>query len=279
MVATVAVEAAWKATSTVELGIAFSDLEWTKPGESVLITVPIGCHRVGGVDPFSVDERARTFGCGWQSGWVTEPVRDAYDENAELYASLVLGELDTDTQLTRALAVFAEIAARQHGPVVDLGCGPGHVVDHLCELGVTTIGYDLSPGQIEQARMTFPGRQFHVGDLTALEHPDDSLGGIVSRHSIIHLDPTTLGGVSAEWMRALEPGAPVFVSFFGSRSVGAHGIPFDHKVVTAYELFPSVVAQHLSDAGFTAIDIDATPIPEGGRPFDHAIVLARKGHG
>lgn len=213
-----------------------------------------------------------------QSAAVTDAVRDSYDANAELYASLFLDGLDRDPESLEWLARFVEMAARRSGPVADLGCGPGGVVKHLCELGLSAIGYDLSPGQIAQARKAFPHLQFHVGDLTALGYDDASLGGIVSRYSLIHLPPERLSTVFQEWIRALEPGAPLFVSFFGSKSVDAHGTPFDHTVVTAYELFPATVGQQLRDAGFADVEIGRTPIPEGGRPFDHAIVLARRSH-
>lgn len=207
---------------------------------------------------------------------MTDEVRDSYDAMAEQYASLVLGELDWDTNLRDWFAAFAEMAAPQKGVVADLGCGPGHITNHLTELGLTVVGYDLSPGQISQAQHAFPDSQFHVGDLTALEHADSSLGGIVSRHSLIHLLPSRLGEVFEEWMRVLEPGAPVGVSFFGSLSAEAHGTPFDHKVVTAYELFPATIAQQLRDARFTDVEIGIRPPPEGGRPFDQGTVLARK---
>lgn len=206
----------------------------------------------------------------------TNRIGDAYDANAELYASLFLNELDRDTQSKRWLATFAELAAQQNGPVADLGCGPGSVVNHLCGLGLTAIGFDLSPGQIAQARQAFPGLRFEVGDLAKLEFADSALGGIVARYSVIHEQPSDLDAIFTEWLRALEPGAPMLVSFFGSRSAAAHGMPFEHKVVTAYELFPATIEQQLQDAGFAGVDGQATPIPEGGRPFDHAIILARK---
>lgn len=202
-------------------------------------------------------------------------IRDAYDAIAELYAQLFLGDLAADASALHWLAAFARLAAVHEGIVADLGCGPGHVVDHLCELGLPAVGYDLSPGQIAEAHAAFPQRQFHVGDLTDLEFGDSSLGGIVSRYSLIHLLPSRLGSVFEEWKRVLEPGAPVLVSFFGSASAEVHGTPFDHKVVTAYELFPASVAYELTGAGFTTSEIDARPPPEGGRPFDQATILAR----
>ena len=207
---------------------------------------------------------------------MSDEVRDCYDVMAEQYAALFLDGLDRDTNARDWLAAFAELAATQNGPVADLGCGPGLVVDHLSELGLAAVGYDISPGQVEQARSAFPNSQFHVGDLAALDIADGSLGGIVSRYSIIHVLPSHLGEVFTEWMRVLEPGAPVVVSFFGSLSAEAHGTPFDHKVVRAYELFPATIAGQLQGDGFTDVEIGTRPPPEGGRPFDQGTVFARK---
>ena len=80
----------------------------------------------------------------------------------------------------------------------------------------------------------------------------------------------------AEWTRVLEPEAPVLVTFFGSLSADAHGPAFDHKVATAYELFPGTIARPLQDAAFVDIEIGIHPSPDGVRPFDQGTVLARK---
>lgn len=204
------------------------------------------------------------------------PVQEAYDANAELYASLFGGQLDRDGQSARWLSALADQARTRRGPVVDLGCGPGSVVDHLSRLGLTATGIDLSPGQIAQAQLAFPDLQFAVGDLKVLPFGDATVGGIVSKHSIIHSPPGELGHIFVEWFRVLEPAAPVFTSFFGSQSAEAHGTPFDHKVTTAYELFPATIADELKQAGFTDARIETTPPHEDGRPFDHAILLTAK---
>ncbi len=212
-----------------------------------------------------------------ESGVVRE-VGDAYDEQAELYASLFLHELRNDEQSLQMLDRLAALVP-DGAPVLDVGCGPGGLVQHLVELGLDASGIDLSPGQIAQARAAFPECRFEVGNLTDLQVDDGSLGGITSKYSIIHLDPGRLADTFAEWRRALSPGAPLFLSFFGSRSAEAHGTPFDHKVVTAHELCPTTVSSLLDAAGFVDVETTATPIPPGGRPFDHVTMLARAAAG
>ena len=138
-------------------------------------------------------------------------VQDCYDAMAERYAAFALGDLDRVPGDRDWLKAFADLASWHDGPVADLGCGPGHIVNDLSELGVTAIGYDISPGLIAEARRTFPDGDFRIGDLTALDLADSSLGGIVARYSLIHLLPGRIGDTFEAWHRLLEPGAPVLV--------------------------------------------------------------------
>ncbi|MEZ5343345.1 MAG: class I SAM-dependent methyltransferase [Acidimicrobiales bacterium] len=206
---------------------------------------------------------------------MTDDVRDSYDDVAELYASLFLNELDQDTIALDWIHRFAGLVGDADALVADLGCGPGQLVRYLEELGLTAVGYDLSSGQVAQARATFPDSHFEVGDFADLGVADSSLGGVVARYSIIHLLPTRLARVFEYWHRLLAPGAPVLISFFASTAAETHGRPFDHAVVTAYELFPETVARHLHDAGFVDVEIGVQPPPDGGRPFNQGTVLAR----
>lgn len=213
------------------------------------------------------------------SGLMPTDVSDAYDAMAQRYAALFLDALASDENAREWLAVFADRASKNQGPIADLGCGPGYVTDHLSRLGLDVVGSDISAGQISEARKAFPHARFEVGDLCHLEAGDDSIGGIVSRYSIIHLDPDHLEAAFREWIRVLEPGAPALVSFFAAVAPEDHGNPFDHKVTTAYALFPDTVAMHLEAAGFGAIEIGVIPPPDGGRPLDQGTVLAHKPSG
>ena len=207
---------------------------------------------------------------------MTVAVRDAYDANAQLYTQLFLDHLDRVPLDRERLEAFARLASPSTGVVADLGCGPGYVVNRLAELNVKAIGYDLSPAMIDEARRAFPGSTFHVGDLTCLDVGDAALAGIVARYSLIHLPPARLPHVFGEWSRILEPQAPVFVSFFASQSSAAHGLPFDHAVATAHELFPEAVVAEMQAAGFERFEVSTRKPLEGERPLDHAVILARR---
>lgn len=207
---------------------------------------------------------------------MVDGVRDAYDARAAEYAALALSDLDRPTPDAEWLARFATLAAEHPEPVADLGCGPGHVVDHLTGLGVPAVGYDITPGLVAQARLAFPDLEFHVADISALQVGDASFGGIVARYSLIHMPPESLGRVFQSWRPLLTPGGPLLVSFFAAPTVQAHGTAFDHAMVTAYALHPATIASQLEEAGFTVVEIGTRGPLTGERALDHATVLAGK---
>ncbi len=139
------------------------------------------------------------------------------------------------------------------------------------------IGYDISPAMIDEAQRLFPGSKFQVGDLKSLDIADSSLAGIVARYSLIHLAPAQLTDVFGEWFRVLKPRAPVLVSFFASSSSVNHGLPFDHAIVTAHELFPETVVAEMQTAGLDSFEVSTRKPQDGERPLDHGTILARRG--
>ncbi len=210
---------------------------------------------------------------------MSDAVRDAYDAMARLYTEVNLGDLERVALDRERLECFARLVSGRGGVVADLGCGPGHVVDALARLGVEAVGYDLSPALIGEARRLFPASRFRLGDLGCLDCDDSSLAGIVSRYSLIHLDPARLRDVFAEWARVLEPCAPVLVSFFASGSSATHGRTFDHAVVTAHELCAEAVVEDMRAVGFDDFEVATRrPLP-GERALDHATILACRGRG
>jgi len=198
-----------------------------------------------------------------------------YDGVAELYTSLFLDDLDRVTVDRDRLGDFAELVEDDAGPVADLGCGPGHITNHLERLGLNTVGYDISSAMVDAARGAFPDSDFRVGDLTSLDIGSSSLAGIVARYSIIHLQPSETEAAFSEWQRVLRDGAPLLVSFFAAGSAELHGTSFDHQVTTAYELFPATIADELRAAGFDRLDVSTRSPLAGERSIEHATIIAR----
>jgi SAM-dependent methyltransferase len=207
-------------------------------------------------------------------------VQTTYDDLATEYAAHLSGEL-AGKPLDRALLDrFAE-EVRGAGPVVELGCGPGHVARHLHDRGVDVSGVDLSPRMVAEARRLHPAIPFRQGDMLALDVEPGSLAGVVSFYAIVHLAPEALPDAFREVRRVLRPGGVALVAFHvGDESVRPGelwGIP------TALDWIffrTEEVVRCLNEAGLLVAEaIERDPYEGVEHPSRRAYVLARASEG
>ncbi|MEU8327606.1 class I SAM-dependent methyltransferase [Micromonospora sp. NPDC048839] len=195
----------------------------------------------------------------------SETVRQAYGSIAGLYIDL----FGTTRKINPEDPAFiGRHLAGQLGPVLDLGCGPGHLTGHLRSLGVDVRGIDLVPEFITHAQAAHPDVEFHLGSFERLDVATGSVDGILAWYSLIHLPPEEFDGVLAEFRRAMAPGGKLVLGFFGADEIG----PFEHKVVTAYRWPPDEVAGRLRRTGFREVERVQRP-SEGGQRL-HAAIAA-----
>ena len=190
-------------------------------------------------------------------------IRTSYDTVATSYADLVQ---DGPPDEPECFDLFARLATEVGGAVLDVGCGPGRTTGLLDDRGLRVIGMDLSPGMIEVARRDHPGLDFRVGSMTALDLPDETLAGVVSWWSIIHLPRDVVPQAFAEFHRVLAPG--------GILLLGYHvGEESTHKT-SGYGGVPMNVHVHRWTAdALTAIAVAAgfTPYPDAETPDDRLL--------
>ncbi|WP_290060943.1 class I SAM-dependent DNA methyltransferase [Amycolatopsis solani] len=141
--------------------------------------------------------------------WLAD-TRDSYDTVAESYAEFMRDAITMRPYVRAALDV---LAARVDGPVVDVGCGPGHVTAHLRSLGVDAAGVDLSSNMVELARRNHPGLRFDVGSMTDLDLPDASVAGVLAFWSLIHVPDDEVPAALAHFRRVLRPGGLLVIGY------------------------------------------------------------------
>src|SRR5262245_24051274 len=183
-----------------------------------------------------------------------DATREGYDEVADEYVRRISGELAQKPLDRHLLNRFAE-DMRGRGLVADIGCGPGHVARYLQDQGVDVLGIDLSPVMVRSAKKLYPGLEFRVGDMRALDLPDEALAGIVAFYSLIHVAPEEHPRTLRELGRVLRPGGMLLLGFHVGTEVLHVEELWDRKVRLDFRFFqPSEIAARLADAGFRVLE-------------------------
>ncbi|WP_458315963.1 DUF480 domain-containing protein [Mycolicibacterium brisbanense] len=133
-------------------------------------------------------------------------VRATYGAVASAYARELSDELEA-LPFERWLLERVAVAARDL-PIMDAGCGPGHVTAYLAAAGADAHGLDLSPEMITEARQRHPDVGYEVGDLRRLMRPAAAAGwgAVLGWYSLIHLAASELPGAVAALARPLASG-------------------------------------------------------------------------
>ena len=88
--------------------------------------------------------------------------------------------------------------------VLELGCADGIPTARYLSQYVSYLGVDISPVQIEQARVNVPHAQFEVADMALLTFPALAFDGVIAFYSIIHLpisEQPALFNAIYQWLR------------------------------------------------------------------------------
>ena len=134
-------------------------------------------------------------------------VRSSYEAVAARYETRFLDELQAKPGDRDLLESFAGSVG---DPVVDIGCGPGHIGLFVRQRGRRVVGVDLS---LEMARLA-TGRMDGAltADMRALPLASGRVGGVIAFYSVIHVRRRELESVFGEFHRVLRPGGRVLVS-------------------------------------------------------------------
>jgi uncharacterized protein len=201
-------------------------------------------------------------------------VRTTYGAVALAYADTLATELDG---LPFERWLLDRVVAEADGlPVVDAGCGPGHIAAYLAAGGADARGIDLTPSMVEQARARFPGVRYDVGDLTRLIRPEaaSGWGAVLGWYSLIHLAGSEVPAAIAALARPLAPGGPLVLALHAGREVRHLTSWFDQDVVL-HE--PADVVAAVTAAGLQGVEWYLRgPLAARGETTDRLYVVARR---
>src|ERR1700742_3368845 len=146
-------------------------------------------------------------------------IRDEFAHQADSFAR------SPTMSLAETLDVVVELAPEDaEARWVEIACGPGLIARAMAPRVGSVLGLDLTPAMIEKARADAAAAgvenvSFEVGDATALDLPDDSLDGAITRFSLHHIPAPVR--VLEEMRRVVKPGGYLVVSDFVTDDDGA----------------------------------------------------------
>jgi uncharacterized protein YceH (UPF0502 family) len=205
-------------------------------------------------------------------------VRSSYDAVAAAYADQLVDEL---AALPFERWLLDRVAAHAAGgPVVEVGCGPGHVTAYLAEAGADATGVDLSPEMVAEARRRFPDGDYQVGDLRRLMRPTSASGwsAVLAWYSLIHLAASELPEALAALTRPLAPDGWLVVAMHAGAQVRHLGEWFDAPVDIDFVLHePADVVGLVQAAGLVDVEwYHRGPILARDETTERLYVIGRK---
>jgi SAM-dependent methyltransferase len=205
-----------------------------------------------------------------------EELIESYNLLAEDYAREYCDELSRkpfDCELLERFVRSLPSDAR----VCDLGCGPGHLAEHLRSLGAHAFGVDLSPSMIAIAAKRYPSNEYLVGDMRQLKLPDEAVGGIVALYSMIHLGRQEVAPAVREMTRVLVPGGGLLVAVHRGKGTLHEDDALGHPVAFDCTLFePEELSAAMEAAGLLLVDVSVREPYDFEYPTTRAYIWGKK---
>ncbi|HVN50478.1 MAG TPA: methyltransferase domain-containing protein [Acidimicrobiales bacterium] len=150
---------------------------------------------------------------------------------------------------------IADILAATGGPVADLGCGRGELVELLVTRGIDTWGVEMSPELVEYCRSIYLDVRLNDAASALHELDDAELGGAALIHVVEHVTPQQLADLVALLVKKVRPGGVVVAETPNTTSpyIFSHSFYLDPTHRTP--VHPSYLEFLFRKAGFSDVRI------------------------
>jgi SAM-dependent methyltransferase len=200
-------------------------------------------------------------------------VADGYDRVAERYSEW------TGTELRGPRARYLDALTERvpaGASILELGCATGVPVSRDLALRYHVTGVDISPRQIQLARLNVPAADFIEADMTEIDFPASGFDAALAFYAITHVPreehPALLTNV-ARWLR---PGG-LFVASFGT---GNDFGTVEEDWLGAPMYFSSYDAttnkRLVTEAGFDILSAEEITEDEDGVPVTFLWIVAQR---
>lgn len=167
---------------------------------------------------------------------------------------------------------------RRSLPLLDLGCGGGHLLGEMAKRGYRPFGIDLSPASLEVAAARIGRANVASGSVTSIPLESGAVGGVLLVETIEHVLDADLDPMMQEIRRVLSADAPLVITTPNGEDLvaamvscpdcGARFHPFQHVRSWTAE----ALATFLRASGFGRVRTYELNLAAGRGP----IVVARR---
>jgi SAM-dependent methyltransferase len=198
---------------------------------------------------------------------LTNPPAGVYRQPSSdfTYRRLEDGLRGSEAEVREAMRPYLD-RARDHQPVLDLGCGRGEFLALCREAGVKARGFDTN----ERSVADLIARGFDV-TLSGIPQCFDgvaggSIGAILATHVVEHLPVDAIFTLFAECARVLRPGGLLMIETPNAESLLVTGSDFWRDPTHLAPRHPAALTLLAREHGFTIDEIRPVhPFPEGNQ--------------
>jgi O-antigen chain-terminating methyltransferase len=156
--------------------------------------------------------------------------------------------------------------AREHQPLLDVGCGRGELLELCRAAGIDAHGFDTNERSIADLRARGLGATLAGVPECFTAIDDHSIGAVAALHVVEHLPVEALFALFREAARVLRPGGLLMIETPNAEALAVSASEFWRDPTHLAPRHPAALTLLGREHGFAVDDVRAIhPFPEGNR--------------